>query len=221
VIGGGVVGCSVLYHLTRLGWTDVVLLERAELTAGSTWHAAGGMHTLNGDPNVAALQDYTIKLYGEIERESGVSCGIHRTGCLYLAVSDREIDFFRGERAKARHLHLALDFISLEEAKRLNPLIETSDYRAAMFDPNDGHIDPSGVTNAYAQCARKAGAQIYRHSPVTAVIRSPSGEWNVQTPAGSVRCEYVVNAGGLWAREVGRLMGDTSFRSYRWSISTS
>jgi dimethylglycine dehydrogenase len=207
VIGGGVVGCSVLYHLTRLGWTDVVLLERAELTAGSTWHAAGGMHTLNGDPNVAALQDYTIKLYGEIERESGVSCGIHRTGCLYLAVSDREIDFFRGERAKARHLHLALDFISLEEAKRLNPLIETSDYRAAMFDPNDGHIDPSGVTNAYAQCARRAGAQIYRHSPVTAVIRSPSGEWNVQTPAGSFRCEYVVNAGGLWAREVGRLMG--------------
>lgn len=207
VIGGGVVGCSVLYHLTRLGWTDVVLLERTELTAGSTWHAAGGMHTLNGDPNVAALQDYTIKLYGEIERESGVSCGIHRTGCLYLAVSDRELDFFRGERAKARYLHLALDFISLDEAKRLNPLIETSDYRAAMFDPNDGHIDPSGVTNAYAQSARKAGAQIHRHSPVTAITRMPSGEWSIQTPAGSVRCEYVVNAGGLWAREVGRLMG--------------
>jgi dimethylglycine dehydrogenase len=207
VIGGGVIGCSVLYHLTRLGWTDVVLIERAELTAGSTWHAAGGMHTLNGDPNVAALQDYTIKLYAEIERESGVSCGIHRTGCLYLAVSDREVDFFKGERAKARYLRLALDFISLDEAKRLNPLIKTSDYRAAMFDPNDGHIDPSGVTNAYAQSARKAGAEIYRYSPVTSVRRLPSGEWNVETPDGSVRCEYVVNAGGLWAREVGRLMG--------------
>jgi dimethylglycine dehydrogenase len=207
VIGGGVIGCSVLYHLTRLGWGDVVLLERTELTAGSTWHAAGGVHTLNGDPNVAALQDYTIKLYADIERESGVSCGIHRTGCLYLAVSDREIDFFKGERAKARHLRLALDFISVDEARRLNPLVETSDYRAAMFDPNDGHIDPSGVTNAYAQCARKAGAQIYRHAPVTAVTRLPSAEWSVETPAGSIRCEYVVNAGGLWAREVGRLMG--------------
>lgn len=207
VIGGGVVGCSVLYHLTRLGWADVVLLERAELTAGSTWHAAGGMHTLNGDPNVAALQNYTINLYGDIERESGVSCGIHRTGCLYLAVSDREVDFFRGERGKARYLRLALDFISLDEAKRLNPLIATSEYRAAMFDPNDGHIDPSGVTNAYAQSARKAGAEIYRHSPVTAVSRLPSGEWRVQTPAGHISCEYVVNACGLWAREVGRLMG--------------
>jgi len=207
VIGGGVVGCSVLYHLTRLGWADVVLLERAELTAGSTWHAAGGMHTLNGDPNVAALQDYTIKLYAEIERDSGVSCGIHQTGCLYLAVSDREIDFFKGERSKARYLHLALDFISLEEAKRLNPLITTSDYRAAMFDPNDGHVDPSGVTNAYAQSARKSGAHIYRHAPVEAVTRLPSGEWNVRTPAGDIRCEYVVNAAGLWAREVGRLVG--------------
>src|SRR6202522_4796015 len=100
VIGGGVVGASVLYHLTEMGWTDVVLLERSELTAGSTWHAAGGMHTLNGDPNVAALQDYTIKLYREIERESGASCGIHQTGCLYLAGSARDGAFFQAERAK-------------------------------------------------------------------------------------------------------------------------
>ena len=141
VIGGGVVGCSVLYHLTKLGWTDVVLLERSELTAGSTWHAAGGMHTLNGEPNVATLQDYTIKLYRQIERESGVSCGIHQTGCLYLAVSDREVEFFRAEHAKARNLGLALDFIDLAEATRLCPLIDSADYRAAMFDPNDGHVE--------------------------------------------------------------------------------
>jgi len=93
VIGGGVVGCSVLYHLTRLGWHDVVLVERSELTAGSTWHAAGGMHTLNGDPNVAALQSYTIRLYRDIERESGLSCGIHQTGCLYLATTAQELEF--------------------------------------------------------------------------------------------------------------------------------
>jgi dimethylglycine dehydrogenase len=207
VIGGGVVGCSVLYHLARLGCPDAILLERAELTAGSTWHAAGGMHTLNGDPNVAALQDYTIRLYAEIERESGVSCGIHRTGCLYLAVSDQEIEFFRFERAKARALGLGLDFIGLEEAQRLNPLIRTGDYRAAMFDPNDGHVDPSGVTHAYAQAARKAGAEFYRNTPVTGLRRTPSGEWEVATPNGVVRAEYVVNAAGLWAREVGRQFG--------------
>jgi dimethylglycine dehydrogenase len=207
VIGGGVVGCSVLYHLTKLGWQDVVLLERAELTAGSTWHAAGGMHTLNGDPNVAALQHYTINLYRQIEQESGVSCGIHQTGCLYLAVTDQQIEFFQTERAKARHLGLALDFISLEEAKRLNPLIQTDDYRAAMFDPNDGHVDPSGVTQAYAQAARLGGAEIYRHTPVTQLTQLAEGEWLVGTPKGDIRTQYVVNAAGLWAREVGRLMG--------------
>ena len=207
VIGGGVIGCSVLYHLTRSGWNDVVLLERSELTAGSTWHAAGGMHTLNGDPNVAALQAYTIELYRQIERESGVSCGIHQTGCLYLAVSDREVEFFSAERTKARHLGLALDYISLEEAKRLNPLIETGDYRAAMFDPNDGHVDPSGVTNAYAQAARRAGAEIYKQTPVIAISRVSSGEWEIQTLEGSIHAEYVVNAAGLWAREVGALLG--------------
>ena len=207
VIGGGVVGCSVLYHLTKLGWRDVVLVERSELTAGSTWHAAGGMHTLNGDPNVAALQAYTIKLYRDIERESGVSCGIHQTGCLYLAVSEQEVEFFQAERTKARHLGMALDFVTLEEARRLNPLIETADYKAAMYDPHDGHVDPSGVTNAYAQAARNAGAEIYKHTPVMAVTRLSSGEWHIQTERGAIRAEYVVNAAGLWAREVGRLIG--------------
>ena len=207
VIGGGVVGCSVLYHLTRSGWRDVVLVERSELTAGSTWHAAGGMHTLNGDPNVAALQGYTIRLYREIERESGVSCGIHRTGCLYLAATEQEVEFFGAERTKARSLGMELDFVTLDEARRLNPLIETSDYRAAMFDPNDGHVDPSGVTNAYAQAARNAGAAIYKHTLVTGITRSPGGEWAVSTPAGVILCEYIVNAGGLWAREVGQLVG--------------
>ncbi len=206
VIGGGVVGCSVLYHLVKLGWRDVVLLERSELTAGSTWHAAGGMHTLNGDPGVAALQGYTIKLYREIEREAGVPCGIHQTGSLYLATSERELDFFRAEQSKARHLGIALDFIGLSEARRLNPLIETTDYRAAMFDPHDGHVDPSGVTLAYAQAARNGGAEIYKHTPVTALTPLADGGWQIQTPKGDIRSEYIVNAAGLWAREVGRLM---------------
>ena len=128
VIGGGVVGCSVLYHLAKRGWSDIALLERTELTAGSTWHAAGGMHTLNGDPNVAALQKYTIDLYKELERIDGAACGVHRPGCLYLASTPQEVDFFRSERAKARHLGLDLDFIEMNEAKRLNPLLDTSSF---------------------------------------------------------------------------------------------
>jgi dimethylglycine dehydrogenase len=207
VIGGGVVGASVLYHLTKLGWRDVVLLERSELTAGSTWHAAGGVHTLNGDSNVAALQAYTIDLYREIEQVSGVSCGLHRTGCIYLAVTENEAEFFKSEDAKARHLNVGLHFIDFDEVRERNPLIDTSHYRSAMFDPNDGHVDPSGVTNAYAKAARDAGAEIHRHTPVTAVRRLPSGEWELTTPGGPLRAEYIVNAAGLWAREVGRLIG--------------
>lgn len=207
VIGGGVVGASVLYHLTKLGWRDVVLLERSELTAGSTWHAAGGVHTLNGDSNVAALQAYTIDLYREIEKASGISCGLHRTGCIYLAVTENEVQFFESEGAKARHLKVGLHFIDLDEVRERNPLIDTSHFRSAMFDPNDGHVDPSGVTNAYAKAARDAGAQIHRQTPVTSLRRLPGGEWEVSTPRGSLRAEYIVNAAGLWAREVGRLIG--------------
>jgi len=206
VIGGGVVGTSVLYHLTKLGWRDVVLLERAELTAGSTWHAAGGVHTLNGDVNVASLQAYTIDLYKEIERISGVSCGIHQTGCIYLAVTDKECEFFESEYAKAQHLKVGLHFIDFAEVRARNPLIDTSHYRAAMFDPNDGNVDPSGVTNAYAKAARDAGAEIYRQTPVTAIRRLPGSEWELTTPNGTLRAQYIVNAAGLWAREVGRLM---------------
>jgi len=198
VIGGGVVGASVLYHLTKLGWRDVVLLERTELTTGSTWHAAGGVHTLNGDSNVASLQAYTINLYREIERVSGVSCGIHQTGCIYLAVTEKEYEFFQSECAKARHLKIDLDFIDFVEVRARNPLIQTSHYRAAMFDPNDGHVDPSGVTNAYAKAAGNGGAEIYRHTPVTAIRRLRGGEWELTTPNGAMRTEYVVNAAGLW-----------------------
>ncbi len=206
VIGGGVVGASVLYHLTKFGWRDVVLLERTELTAGSTWHAAGGVHTLNGDANVASLQAYTIDLYKEIERISGVSCGIHQTGCIYLAVTDKECEFFESEYAKAQHLNVGLHFIDFSEVRERNPLIETSHYRAAMFDPNDGNVDPSGVTHAYAKAARDAGAEIYRQTPVTAIRKLSGGEWELSTPKGTIRAQYIVNAAGLWAREVGRLM---------------
>jgi dimethylglycine dehydrogenase len=207
VIGGGVVGASVLYHLTKAGWTDVVLVERKELTAGSTWHAAGGMHTLNGDPNVSKLQQYTIKLYQEIEAASGQSCSIHLPGGLMLA-SDRErMDWLRMAQARGRYLGMDLEIISIAEAKALFPLLEEKYFIGALYDPVEGHVDPTGVTNAYAICARNAGAEIYRHTKVDDLVQRPDGTWDVITDQGTIHTEHVVNAGGLWAREVGRMVG--------------
>ena len=207
VIGGGVVGCSVLYHLTKLGWKDVVLLERAELTAGSTWHAAGGMHTLNGDPNVAKLQKYTIELYKEIEQISGQSCGLHTPGGLMLAGTKDRMDWLKMAVARGSYLGMDADLISIDEAARLLPLIDKSQFIGAMWDPLDGHVDPSGVTNAFAKAATMAGAEIYRHTRVEDTTPNPDGSWNVVTQNGTIVAEHLVNAGGLWAREVGRMVG--------------
>ena len=126
VVGGGVVGASVLYHLTKAGWSDVMLIERDELTCGSTWHAAGGMHTVNGDPNVARLQQYTINLYREIERISGHSCGVHLTGGLMLAGTRERLDWLRMAQARGRYLGMELEMLTVEEAARRFPLLDSA-----------------------------------------------------------------------------------------------
>jgi dimethylglycine dehydrogenase len=207
VIGGGVVGCSVLFHLARAGWTDVVLLERDELTSGSTWHAAGGMHTINGDPNVAKLQKYTIELYKEIEELSEQATGVHVTGGVLLAATEARMDWLRGVVAKGRYLGLDLEEISAEEAHRLMPLLDPKQFVGAVRNSEDGHLDPSGVTHAYAKAARKLGAEVERFTKVEDIVRLPDGKWHVITNKGEVITEHVVNAGGLWAREVGRMVG--------------
>ena len=207
VIGGGVVGASVLFHLAKFGWKDVVLLERDELTSGSTWHAAGGMHTINGDPNVAKLQKYTIELYKEIEELSGQATGVHITGGVLLAATEARMDWLRGVVAKGRYLGLDLEEISAEEAHHLMPLIDPSQFVGAVRNSEDGHLDPSGVTHAYAKAARMLGAEIERFTKVEDIVRRPDGMWRVITNKGEVVCEHVVNCGGLWAREVGRMVG--------------
>ena len=207
VIGGGVVGCSVLYHLTKLGWKDVALFERDELTSGSTWHAAGGMHTLNADPNVAKLQEYTIGLYKEIEEISGQSCGLHLTGGVMLAGTPERMDFIKSAHAKGRYLGIETELISPEAAAELLPIMDPKHFIGALYDPIEGHVDPSGVTHAYAKSARIGGAEIYRHTRVTDLKPRPDGTWDVITEKGNVHAEHVVNAGGLWAREVGRMVG--------------
>jgi len=207
VIGGGVVGASVLYHLTKAGWRDVLLVERAELTSGSTWHAAGGMHTVNGDPNVAKLQQYTIELYKEIERISGQSCGVHITGGIMLAGTRERLDWLKMAKARGRYLGMDLEIISVEEAAALFPLLEKKHFKGAMYDPIEGHVDPYGVTHAYAKSAQIGGAEIVRQTLVKDLKPRADGSWDVITDQGNVRAEHVVNAGGLWAREVGRMVG--------------
>jgi dimethylglycine dehydrogenase len=207
VIGGGVVGCSVLYHLTKAGWKDVVLIERDQLTSGSTWHAAGGFHTLNGDPNVAKLQGYTIALYDELEKISGQSCGLHRTGGLLLADTPERMEWLKLAHGRARYLGLETELLSPQEAKKLLPLIEERYFTGAMLDAADGNLDPSGTTHAYAKSARIGGAEIYLQTRVTGLERRADGTWNVITEKGAIRAEHVVNCGGLWAREIGRMVG--------------
>lgn len=207
VIGGGVVGCSVLYHLTELGWTDVMLLERSVLTSGSTWHAAGGMHTLNSDPNVAKLQEYTINLYETLEQKSGQSCGIHMTGGVLLAGTEARMDWLKRTHAAGKYLGIETEVISVEEAARLFPLMDPQYFVGAVYEPIVGHVDPSGVTHAYAKAARKQGAKTVENNRVTGMEQAADGTWSVFTEKGTVKAEHVVNAGGLWARECGRMVG--------------
>ena len=207
VIGGGVVGVSVLYHLTKAGWKDVLLIERAELTSGSTWHAAGGMHTVNGDPNVAKLQQYTINLYKEIEQISGQSCGVHITGGVMLAGTRERVDWLKMAVARGRYLGMDLELISVDEAARLFPLMDKKHFLGAIYDPIEGHVDPYGVTHAYAKSAQIGGAGIVRQTRVVDMKQRPDGTWDVITNHGNVHAEHVVNAAGLWAREVGRMVG--------------
>ncbi|MCC5992061.1 MAG: GcvT family protein [Rhodobacteraceae bacterium] len=207
VIGGGVVGCSVLYHLAKAGWSDVLLIERSELTSGSTWHAAGGFHTLNGDPNVARLQAYTISLYEELEQMTGQSCGLHLVGGVQMADSPERLDFLRMAHARGRYLGMETEIITPLEAKAMFPLMDASHFVGALWDPVEGHLDPSGTTHAYAKAARMLGAKIELRNPVKELTQDADGTWNVITENGTYRAEHVVNAAGLWAREVGRMVG--------------
>ena len=207
VIGGGVVGASVLYHLTKLGWSDVVLLERSELTSGSTWHAAGGFHTLNGDTNMAALQGYTIKLYKELEEITGMSCGLHHVGGVTLADNRERFDMLLAERAKHRFMGLETEIVGPEEIAKIAPVTNLDGIIGGLYDPLDGHLDPSGTTHAYARAAKIGGAAIYTHTMVKETNPRPDGTWDVVTDKGTIHAEHVVNAGGLWAREVGAMAG--------------
>ncbi|PQM69275.1 MAG: dehydrogenase [Rhodobacteraceae bacterium] len=207
VIGGGVIGCSILYHLTKLGWSDVILLERDELTSGSTWHAAAGIHGLHDSTNISRIQHYTMKLYKELESETGQGCGIFQPGSLYLAQTENRSHQLHLQAAKAKLYGMNFYEISRSEAEKLHPLVNFDGIQTIMWEPDGGNVDPSGVTAAYAAGARNKGANIYRFTPVTATIQQKDGSWVVETPNGEIHTQWIVNAAGLWGREVAKLAG--------------
>lgn len=207
VVGGGIVGTSMLYHLTKLGWTDVVLVERKQLTAGSTWHAAGGFHSMNSDPNVARLQAYTISVYKEVEEISGQNVGMHLTGGITTAATAKRWEVLRYEHERHKVLGIDSHLIGPDEIKKLCPIMDTSQIIGGLYDANEGHIDPYGSTQAMAMSARKAGAEIYLNTKVEDLVHKPDGTWTVVTDQGNIQCEHIVNAAGLWAREVGEMAG--------------
>lgn len=209
VIGGGLIGCSILYHLTRAGWSEVVLLERAELTSGSTWHAAANIHGLHDSTNISRMQHYTMQLYRQLEAETGQGCGVFQPGSLYLAQTTERVQQLRLQEAKARRYGMAFHEVSRDEAERLHPLVDFTGIRCIMFEPDGGNVDPSGVTMAYAAGARAGGAEIHRNTPVIATEPQPDGSWIVRTETGEIRTPWVVNAAGLWAREVAAMAGIT------------
>ena len=207
IIGGGVVGCSILFHLAKFGLKDCILLERKELTSGSSWHAAGNVHVISSDPNISRLMAYTIRLYKEIEETSGHSTGFKPSGGFYLASNEVWADYLKRERSKARYMGLDQEFISLEEVAKKNPLIDPKRYISALWDPIDGEVDPSGVTYAFAKAAKVHGAKYYNNTVVKDTKQKKDGSWDVITNQGNINTEIVINAGGLWAREVGQMAG--------------
>ena len=209
VIGGGLVGCSILYHLAKLGWRDVILLERDELTSGSTWHAAANIHGLHDNNNITRIQHYTMNLYKELEAETGQGCGVFQPGSLYLAQTEEREHQLRLQEAKAKFYGLGFYEISREKALELHPLAQFDDVRCIMFEPDGGNVDPSGVTHAYAAGARMLGAEIERFCPVTGTESQPDGSWIVRTEKGDIHTQWVVNAAGLWGREVAAMAGLT------------
>jgi dimethylglycine dehydrogenase len=206
IIGGGIAGCSLAYHLTRLGCSDVVVLEKGELTGGSTWHAAGLCTQFTPSVNLMRLLKYSLDLYETLEAETEQAVSLHRNGSLLLATSPDKVDELHYRRSIARAVGLEVEIVSAAQAKELFPLLEEKGIEAAAFIPSDGHIDPSGVTHALAAGARNRGARFVRHTRVTGLARH-GGEWVVRTTAGEFACEVVVNAAGQWARRVGEMVG--------------
>jgi len=206
IIGGGAVGCSALYHLALKGWTDCVLLEKNELTSGSTWHAAGNVPTFSASWSIMNMQRYSTELYRGLAEAVDYPMNYHVTGSVRLAHSKERMQEFQRAAGMGRYQGMDIEVVGPEELKARYPFLELHDLKGGLYDPYDGDIDPAQLTQALAKGARDLGAQIIRFCPVSGVRRD-KGEWVIETPKGEIRCEYVVNAAGYRAQEVGAMFG--------------
>ena len=208
IVGGGIMGCGLAYHLAHEGWSDVVLLEKAELTSGSTWHAAGQITHSTSSFGLGKCVDYNIGLYaGALEAETGQSVTWHGCGSFRLAYNEDEMDWLRHTLSVGRSLGFNIELVGTERIAELHPFYNLDGVLGALHTPDDGHVDPSGVTQALAAGARKQGVTIIRRCRATDITQLPSGEWKVATEKGDIVCEHVVNAGGTYARQMGEWSG--------------
>jgi len=207
IIGGGIMGVSLLYHLTKEGWTDIILIEKGELTSGSTWHAAGQCPHFVGSYNAAKIHNYSNKLYQDLEKETGQSTGWHGCGSLRLALKEEDVNWFHYVKGILDNVGSPAEFVPKEKILDFHPFLKIEDVLCAFHTPEDGHTDPTSTTNAMAFAARKAGADIYRHNRVLEINELSSGEWEIITEKGKIISEHVVNAAGSFAIEVGSMVG--------------
>ncbi len=207
IIGGGMMGCGLLYHLAEEGWTDSLLIEKGELTSGSTWHAAGQCPSFIADYNMAKVHHYGNTLYPKLEELTGQYVSWHGCGGIRFALTPEELDYFKHVEGIAKMIGFRMEIIGPEEIRKINPFVSTEGVLAGALTLDDGHVDPAGCCNALAKGARDMGASIVRHNRVTDIARRPSGEWEVVTEQGTVVCEHVVNAAGCYARQVAQMVG--------------
>jgi dimethylglycine dehydrogenase len=208
VIGGGIAGCSTLYHLTQEGWTDVVLIERNELTSGTTWHSAAQVTNFGGTQTMVGLKTHSINLYKELADDPEYPINYHHAdGGIRLANTPEQMDGYRHFASMAKGMGVDFEVIDAEECARRHPLLSTENLLGGLWDPMDGDIDPAQLCQALARRARLAGATVYRNTPVTDLTQHADDSWTVHTDSGDIRCEIVVNAGGYRVNEVGAMMG--------------
>ncbi len=207
IVGGGIMGASLLYHLAELGWTDALLIEKDELTSGSTWHAAGQCPNITGSYNLAKMHAYSNQLYPKLEALTGQYVSWHASGGIRLATNERELAWFRYIHGYSKAIGFGMEIIGPDEIRRINPFLTTDGVIAGAYTPDDGHADPAGLCNAMAIGARNLGAKIMRKNRVLAIEPRPGGEWCVKTEQGNVIAQVVVNAAGCYARQVAQMVG--------------
>jgi len=207
VIGGGVAGCSVAYHLAKFGWKDTILLERDQLTSGTTWHAAGLVGQLGASATITKLRKYSLNLYKELEKKTGLSTGLKQNGAITVASSKERMEELLRQATAAQLFDVNVEVLDKQKTKELYPVINDEDVVGGVHMPEDGQADPVGVTNVLAKAAKMEGVQIFEKTPVNKILVKNKKIIGVETKLGKIDCEYVVLATGMWSRQIGEDIG--------------